>query len=253
MKPRCAGQTFLSAGFRNFPVPCPATGQSPEPADRKVCPTALLLLGLLLLLAAIVRCHAAESNAPADLTSGWKPFPFMFEVQHPYDLKISDRYWFDPTNNTHHFWVNFTDKPHAPPPNRTTARTEMRLQTYTNGEYMFDADVNISPGTFACIAQVFDAKHGPVRMIIAHPDGTVMLGHDLVKTNAIGHWWNLKMTNDTKTGGKIRIYADNVLIGTYDSRGPRDYYFKCGVYSRENSARSEAAFRNVRMWVKPNQ
>ncbi len=75
----------------------------------------------------------------------------------------------------------------------------------------------------------------------------------LGRTNAIGKWWNLKMTCDTKDGGKIKIYADNVLVGTYDSRGPRDYYFKCGVYSRRNSDRSEVRFRNIKMWVKQDQ
>src|SRR5208283_5332911 len=104
----------------------------------------------------------------------------------------------------------------------------------------------------ACIAQVFDAAHGPVTMLIAHTNGIVTAGNNtIVKTNAIGHWWNLKMTNDPAVGGKIRIYADNVLVGTFNSRGPRDYYFKCGVYSRKDSARSEARYRNIRMWMKP--
>ena len=33
------GQTFLSAGSRNFPVPCRATGKSPAPAGWKTCHT----------------------------------------------------------------------------------------------------------------------------------------------------------------------------------------------------------------------
>jgi len=192
-------------------------------------------------------------NVPqTNLTAGWTQVPFKFEIQHPYDLDAKDRYKFDPTSNTHDFWVFFTDKPHAPPPNRTTARTEMRLETYNTGEHMFDADVNIKPGTSACIAQVFDAAHGPVKMLIAHPDGTVTIGQDVIKRDAIGHWWNLKVTNDPAPDGKIKVYADNVLVGTYASRGPRDYYFKCGVYSRKNSDRSEAEFRNIKMWVKPS-
>jgi len=195
--------------------------------------------------------NGAGTNSTASLTDGWKQVPFKYEVQHPYDLPLTNRYDFDPTNNIHHFWVYFTDKPHAPPPNRTTARTEMRLETFSAGERMFDGDVNISPGTFACIAQVFDAKHGPVTMLIAHPDGTVTIGNrDVIKTNAIGHWWNLKMTDDTKAGGKIRIYLDNVLAGTYNSRGPREYYFKCGVYSRKDSERSDVRYRNIKMWEK---
>jgi hypothetical protein len=206
---------------------------------------------LALILSFVRLVHGAETNSAASLTDGWKPVPFKYDVQHPYDLKLSDRYEFDPTNNIHHFWVFFTDKPHAPPPNQTTARTEMKLESFSTNEYMFDGDVNITPGTFACIAQVFDAKHGPVTMIIAHPDGTVTAGNrGLIATNAIGHWWNLKLTADTSAGGKIRVYVDNVLAGTYNCRGPREYYFKCGVYSRKDSDRSDVRYRDLKMWVK---
>ena len=191
----------------------------------------------------------APANQP---TRGWKQVPLKFQVQKPYDLQLKDRYSYDAASNTHDFWVFFTDKPHDPPPNKTTARTEMRLESFREKERMFDADVNISPGTFACIAQVFDAAHGPVTMLIAHPDGSVTVGHDVIKTNAIGNWWNLKMTDDPHTNGPIHIYVNNVLVHTGHSRGPRDYYFKCGVYSRKNSDRSEARFRDIKVWEKPD-
>jgi hypothetical protein len=90
-------------------------------------------------------------------------------------------------------------------------------------------------------------------MLIAHPDSNVTIGHAVIATNAIGGWNNLKMTNDTQAGGKIHIYWNNVLVGTYNSRGPRDYYFKCGVYSREGSDRSEVRYRNIKMWARPSQ
>jgi hypothetical protein len=196
---------------------------------------------------------APTAPPPPKLTDGWQSVQYKFEIQHPYDLKTSDRYEFDPTNNIHHFWIYFTDKPHAPPPNGTNARTEMRLETYSTGERMFDGDVNVSPGTFACIAQVFDAAHGPVTMLVAHPDGTVTIGHSVVATNVINHWCNLKMTNDTQPGGKIKIYWNDTLVGTYNSRGPRDYYFKCGVYSRDNSDRSDVRYRNIKMWSRPSE
>lgn len=211
-----------------------------------------LFVGICLVWGFSGAVRGVPTNSAAGLTNGWKEVPFKYEIQHPYDLKTADRYRFDPTNNVHDFRVYFSDKPHAPPPNRTTARTEMRLETYRAGEHMFEADVNVSPGTFACVAQVFDAQHGPVTMLIAHPDGTLTVGHSVVATNVIGRWWNLKVVNDPSPGGKVRVYVDNALAGTYNSRGPRDYYFKCGVYSRENSDRSEALFRNIRMWVKPN-
>src|ERR1051325_8171924 len=77
----------------------------------------------------------AETN---DVTGGWKQIPLKFKIQKPYDLQVKDRYSFDPTNDIHDFWVYFTDKPHDPPPNTTTARTEMRVDSFTTGEHMFD-------------------------------------------------------------------------------------------------------------------
>jgi hypothetical protein len=213
--------------------------------------------GILLVFGFVHNSAGAETNSTANLMEGWKQLPFTSEIQHPFDLKTNDRYDFDAANNTHHFWVYFTDKPHAPPPNKTNARSEMRLETFKSSEFMFDGDVKISPGTFACIGQVFDAAHGPVAMVIAHPDGTVTVNvhdlpkvNDLIATNAIGHWWNLKMQNDTKEGGRVKIYVDNVLAGIYPGRGPRDYYFKCGVYSREGSDLSDVRYRNIKMWTK---
>ncbi|MDR3458893.1 MAG: polysaccharide lyase family 7 protein [Verrucomicrobiae bacterium] len=218
-----------------------------------------LCAGMVIILVLGFAHHVSGAGTipGAGLTDGWKPMPFTHEIQHPFDLKTGDRYDFDPTNDIHHFWVRFTDKPHAPPPNKTNARSEMKLETYRDGEFMFDGDVMISPGTYACIGQVFDAAHGPEAMVVAHPDGTVTVQvhdlpkvNDVVSTNAIGHWWNLKMQNDTRAGGQVKIYVDNVLVATYPGRGPRDYYFKCGVYSREGSDLSEVRYRNIKMWVK---
>src|SRR6516225_3196403 len=105
----------------------------------------LLPFACLETLLALNSVHALAGTGPnpaagpsLTLTDGWKQIPFTYEIQHPYDLNASDRYDFDPTNNTHRFWVYFTDKPHAPPPNKTNARTEMRLQAYHEGEYLFD-------------------------------------------------------------------------------------------------------------------
>lgn len=206
---------------------------------------------MLIVAGLCVGTFPARADEATALTQGWKQIPLKYKIQKPYDLEVKDRYHFDPTNNLHDFWVYFTDKPHEPPPNKTTARTEMRVESFKTGEHMFDADVNVAAGTSACIAQVFDAAHGPVTMIIAHPDGRVTVGNrDVIKTNAIGNWWNLKVTSDPGTNGQIRIYVDDVLAGAYRSRGPREYYFKCGVYSRKNSERSEARFRNIKVWEK---
>lgn len=218
-----------------------------------IAPYSFVIIILAVLNFFLVGAANGADATVARLTDGWKRVPFQYVIQHPYDLDVTNRYQFDPANNVHHFWVYFTDKPHAPPPNATNARTEMRLPSYNDGEWMFDGDVNISPGTFACIAQVFDQDHGPVVMVIAHPDGTVTVGHTVIAGRVIGQWWNLKMTNDTREGGKIKIYVNDELKDTYANRGPRDYYFKCGVYSRTGSERSDVRYRNVKMWTRPDE
>jgi hypothetical protein len=222
---------------------------------RSIASTSALLAAGLLFAGLVTSCTTvpSDSGTSSSLTSGWQEVNYKYEIQHPYDLPRDSRYDYDADSNTHHFWVFYTDKPHAPPPNKTNARTEMRLQSYSTGEAMFDGDVNVSAGTFACIAQVFDAAHGPVTMLIAHPDGSVTIGHTVIATNVIGRWCNLKMTNDTKTGGKINVYWNDALVGTYDNRGPREYYFKCGVYSRDKSYRSDVRYRNVKMWSRPSE
>ena len=63
-------------------------------------------------------------------------------------------------------------------------------------------------------------------MLIVRTNGTVTAGHTVIATNVTGRWWNLKMTNDTKDGGKIKIYADNALAATFNSRGPREILFQ---------------------------
>ena len=145
----------------------------------------------LLAVSADATSQTAVAPIP-NLTQGWTQVPFKFEVQHPLTIstsKVATNSTPPATRTISGFF--FKDKPPTfRPPNETTARTEMRLENFTNGEHMFDADMCIQPGTFACIGQVFDADHGPVTMIVAHPDGTVTIGRDCIKTNAIGKWWN---------------------------------------------------------------
>ena len=75
--------------------------------------TFFFAIGLALNFYSVRVIGAAETNSALSLTDGWKQVPFKYQIQHPYDLKTADRYDFDATNNIHHFWVFFTDKPHA--------------------------------------------------------------------------------------------------------------------------------------------
>src|SRR5271156_4754887 len=98
-----------------------------------------------------VACAAASpSTAPSippappldhsKLTIGWTERPYIYEVQHPYNLDLSQRYYYDQLTDVHDLWVFITDKPHLPPPNRTTPRTEIAMERYSTGLHMFDAD-----------------------------------------------------------------------------------------------------------------
>src|SRR4051812_38390149 len=84
---------------------------------------------------------AAPTSQPAtDLTAGFTLTPLQFEVQHPYDLRLEERYSYDKATDTHDLWVLHSDKPHKPPPNRTSARTELRLH---DDNYLPDTGVHM--------------------------------------------------------------------------------------------------------------
>jgi hypothetical protein len=49
--------------------------------------------------------------------------------------------------------------------------------------------------------------------------------------------------------GKVKVYADGQLAGTFDDRGNATHYFKAGVYNNSGD-RAESRFRNIKYWVK---
>lgn len=201
---------------------------------------------------------SAASNPVAALTEGFELQPLHYEVQHPYDLKLEERYSYDKATDTHDLWVLGTDTPHAPPPNKTAARTEFRLKDDNykpdTGLHMLDCDMYIVPGTFACITQVFGT--GPMAMIIVDKDGTIsdLRTHQVIAKEMNSKWFNWKVIHDTGADGKgaIKIYIDGKLAdGDVAAKKQASYYFKCGLYSRHGSERSEMKVRNLKYWVKP--
>jgi hypothetical protein len=193
-------------------------------------------------------------NGRAD-AEGWVERPVRFEVQHPYDLKLGERWSYDAATDTQDLWVLGTDKAHLPPPNRTTARTELRLidPEYLPGTglHKMECDLFIVPGTFATITQVFAT--GPMGMIVVDPEGKIsdLRSHAVVATGMNGKWFHWSVVHDTgKTGaGAIRVYVDGKLADGEISANPsKSYYFKVGVYSRHGSERSEVKVRNLRVW-----
>lgn len=212
-------------------------------------------------LAPPIAGSAAAPARPANaLHAGFTLQPLNYEVQHPYDLKQDARYSYDSATDTHDLWVLDTDKPHAPPPNRTEPRTELRLRDDNykpgTGLHMMDCDLFIVPGTFACISQVFGT--GPMCIIIVDPRGTIsdLRTHAVIAQNMNGKWFNWTVVHDSNaTGaGAIRVYIDGKLTSAKIAAKPEaSYYFKIGVYSRANSHRNEVKVRNLRYLVKASQ
>ena len=175
-------------------------------------------------------------------------------MQHPYDLKLEDRYSYDKATDTHDLWVLFTDKPHAPPPNKTAARTEFRLQDNDykpdTGLHMMDCDLFIVPGTVACITQVFGT--GPMAMIIVDKDGTITdRGHQLIVKDMYGKWFNMKCAFNPATGvGRVWI-NDNLVYTRQYKKGGSGWYFKNGAYNNglPSGAVTSVHFRNISLWT----
>jgi hypothetical protein len=201
---------------------------------------------------------AAPTSPPGALTAGWTEKPFTFALHTPYDLPESDRHSFDAATNTHTFWVIRGDKPHEPPPNTTGARSELRMNNdYKSGNHQFEADVFVVSGTNgASVMQVFGGVTNATSiMLFAYPDngGSVKRynGPELIKAMIYDKWWHLNVIHEANGGGigKIRVYADGQLAGTFDDRGNATHYFKCGVYNNSGQ-RAESRFRNIKYWVK---
>ena len=219
----------------------------------------------LAVLSVVALAFGAFSAVAADMTgtnsalyAGFVLQPLKYEVQHPYDLKLEDRYSYDKTTDTHDLWVLDTDKPHAPPPNKTEARTEMHILDANykpgSGLHMMDCDMFIVPGTFACISQVFGT--GPMAMIIADTNGTIsdLRTHAVIGRDMNGKWFHWTIIHDpSATGpGAIKVYIDGKLASDKVSGSKeKSFYFKVGVYSRKNSNHNEIKVRNLKYFIKP--
>lgn len=218
----------------------------------------IVILAFLLILTASVSSIAAPVADPADaLKTGFVPQPLRLDIQHPYDLKLEERYSYDKATDTHDLWVLGTDKPHAHPPNKTEPRTEIRFEdTYKPGSglHMMDCDMFITPGTWACISQVFGT--GPMCILVVHTNGTIidLYTDQVIAENMNGKWFHWTIIHDpSATGpGAIKVYVDGKLASDKISgRKQASYYLKIGVYSRKGSTRNEIKVRHLQYLIKP--
>ena len=217
---------------------------------------ASFIIAAVLLAVAPPSASAANPTAPAP--PGFVLQPLHFQVQHPYDLPLGERYAYDPATDTHDLWVLDTDKPHDPPPNKTEPRTELRLidDGYRPGSglHMMDCDLFIVPGTFACISQVFGT--GPMCIIIVDQSGTIsdLRTHGVIARDMNAKWFHWTLVHDpSATGpGAVKVYVDGKLASDRIAGKKQDsYYFKIGVYSRKGSERNEVKVRNLRYLIAP--
>jgi hypothetical protein len=212
----------------------------------------------VLTLAGAVFSIAVPATGPADaLDAGFVSQPLKLDVQHPYNLKLEERYSYDKATDTHDLWVLGTDKPHAPPPNKTTSRTEIRFEdTYKpdSGLHMMDCDMFITPGTHATISQIFGTS--AMCMLVVKANGNIidLFTDEIIAREMNGKWFHWTIIHDpAATGpGGIKVYVDGKLASDkITCRLQKSYYFKIGVYSRDDSIRSEIKIRHLRYLVKP--
>ena len=66
-------------------------------------------------------------------------------------------------------------------------------------------------------------------------------GPAVIKAMAYDTWWHLNVIHEANASGigKIKVYADGQLVGTFDDRGNATHYFKAGVYNNARRPRRE--------------
>ena len=187
------------------------------------------------------------AGCAGDPRAGWTEFMDTFNVQHPYDLMVSDRFKLE--GGIYTLWVFPTDKPHAVG-NTTAPRTEMRWSNWTTGERMWEADMMFeSPLTHTCVMQIHNVG-AAIAAYMQVNDGDLRnaAGGGTFLTGYYDKWFNMKVAFNPDTL-QVRTWVNNCLIGT--TRAPKgpdpNWYFKNGVYTC-NASICRDHFKNIRFW-----
>ncbi len=174
-------------------------------------------------------------DCPEDPTAGFTEYTDTFKIQRPYDLMESDRYNF--VDGIYTFWVFPNDKPFEVG-NTTAPRTETRYTNFTTGWRMWSGDVLVdSPSNTTTIFQVHHNTTGAGPVYLQVNGGTLReLNGQLVVSNIIGKWFNLKVAFEAATANAT-IYVNNCpkLMLRNSRPGDHVYYFKNGVYTCTSS------------------
>ena len=192
---------------------------------------------------------AGISVAAAAPTSGWTQTSYTYGIQTPWDLSQSSRYSY--SGGEHRFWIYPGDACQFEGCS-TGPRSELRMNNnYTSGRHQFEGDVYIVSGSAGTdIMQVFGgATNATAIMLKIHSasSGTIKrYDNETLMTSAYNKWIHVNVQHDADNG-KIYVYLNNTLKGTYADRGNATHYFKCGVYNISGS-RSETRWKNVKYW-----
>ncbi|GLJ30114.1 hypothetical protein SUGI_0595580 [Cryptomeria japonica] len=189
-------------------------------------------------------------------TDGFTAQDFTFDIQKPYDKSVDQRYTF--INDVHTMWVFSNDKPHTPSSN-TKPRTEMRFRAkggdYTSGVWQFEGDMYVPSGSTGVAAmQVMGGANGvSAALQIRVYDGVLKEYGSSPATsfgpaNIYDRWIHLNVIHDADNK-HIQIYLDGKLSFDASNPGTGSHYFKCGVYTQNNSSqRMESRWRNIKIW-----
>lgn len=192
---------------------------------------------------------ATQSQAapPASPTSGLTQYTDTYKVQQPYNLPVSAR--FSVTNGEYSAWILKGDKPFKKG-STTGARTEMRWNAnWSSGEHLWEADVEIDPGTTGtAIMQVHAVTPGEAIYIQTKNGNLYNSVNTMLAKNIVGSWFHLAAAYNP-TNHVVQIWVnDNLALTThYTKPAGTQFYFKNGVYNL-NGAKSETHFKNIELW-----
>jgi hypothetical protein len=236
----------------------PRDGFSALPSKGIVC---IFMFSTLLLSACSKTAMETENSKPAvsdkqtalisvaavDPTSGWTQTSYTYAIQTPWNLSQSSRYSY--SSGEHHFWILQGDACQFEGCT-TGPRSELRMNNnYTSGKHQFEGDVYIVSGSEGTdFMQVFGGVTNATSLLLKiHPGGTIKrYDNETLMTNAYNQWIHVNVQHDADNG-KIYVYLNRVLKGTFADRGVATHYFKCGVYNISGS-RSETRWKNVKYW-----
>ena len=156
------------------------------------------------------------------------------------------------TNGEHHMWLLPSD-PHTYPGRDSGPRSELRFfNDYTSGQAQFQADIKVLSGcSTASIMQVFGASgRATAFMAWAMPNRLSYYGDTTIYSPLYDRYLTLNVVHDTASG-KITVYVNGVLHGTFQDHGAANHYFKLGIYDQKTMpARCDVYAKNIHIYRK---